>query len=197
MERMNTKMNDKSFDRNPRGARWAGLLGLLLVAPVGCGPEERQLPEEGGSGVMASYRGTQVSLEWLLRNREAVSCDDHLGHGIISCYDSHTEMMASLKSGKVSAQACGTHGTQYATIWEHFGYSGSSFTLFYDYSNLGSIGWNDRISAVQVVSGCSARFFQNAGYDSGAFGGPIPYSENTWYVGDVFNDQFSSVSRGG
>jgi hypothetical protein len=81
--------------------------------------------------------------------------------------------------------------TGYVTAWQDASFGGPSVTLTTDVSNLGSIGWNDRITSFKAVSGASGRFYEHAGY------GGIYYAfccgAQVSNVGQTYNDKFSSL----
>ena len=70
-------------------------------------------------------------------------------------------------------------------------FQGASAYLSAQYDDLSVIGWNDRISSFQGQSGNGGTFFEHI-YEGGfAYG----FAANQWvnYVGDPYNDKFSSV----
>ena len=78
----------------------------------------------------------------------------------------------------------------YVIVFEHGQYAGASMSLSQDYSYLGTIGWNDKISSFKSF-GASGKFWENA--PSGGFA--YFFGSTTWvaYVGDQFNDRFSAL----
>lgn len=78
----------------------------------------------------------------------------------------------------------------YVIAWNDSGYSGASVVLSQDYSNLGSIGWNDRISSYKVYVSGSGAFYEH----SQMHGATQTFCcfINVSYVGDAYNDIFSS-----
>lgn len=69
-------------------------------------------------------------------------------------------------------------------------YAGPSFDAYFDYRDLGSVGWNDKISSFQTFFGAHPRWwrdlsFTGTSWDWGTTSVP--------YVGDAANDRFSSV----
>lgn len=71
-------------------------------------------------------------------------------------------------------------------------YGGPSFDATIAYSDLGLVGWNDKISSFSTYPGGHPRWCQDAGL-TGAYWdwGTASIS----YVGDAANDKFSSVER--
>lgn len=92
--------------------------------------------------------------------------------------DTLDAVAASLTSGYVQVFADGAYG-------------GSSAALSVDYSNLGAIGWDDRISSFKSF-GASGRFHIDPAFsgNSYVFGTTAQVS----YVGDSWNDRFSSLN---
>ena len=57
------------------------------------------------------------------------------------------------------------------------------------YTNLGSIGWDNRISSFRSYSNCRTAIFANTNYGGSSYG----YYTNSSYVGSAMNDQASSI----
>jgi hypothetical protein len=81
----------------------------------------------------------------------------------------------------------------YVHVYVDAGYAGSSAYLSVDYSNLGVIGWNDKISSFVGLDSATGRFFENIYYSGFIFG--FCCNSTVPYVGDSSNDRFSSVKR--
>lgn len=45
--------------------------------------------------IMVNYYGIRADLRQLESRIEELSCDDHLGHGILTCYNTSEEMLAA------------------------------------------------------------------------------------------------------
>lgn len=82
----------------------------------------------------------------------------------------------------------------YVEIYEHTYYGGASFVVAQDYPNLGSIGWNDRVSLFRGLNNYYGTFYQHASY-LGSYWRFGP-NQQVLDVGTAWNDQFSSVARG-
>lgn len=84
-----------------------------------------------------------------------------------------------------------TSGVTYVRIFVDEGFSGASAYLSQDYTNLGTIGWNDKITSFIVVNSQSGRFYTDSYYT----GTNYFFCCNSWVanVGETFNDKFSSV----
>ena len=82
------------------------------------------------------------------------------------------------------------NSTGYVIAYAAISYGGSSVVLSQSYANLGTIGWNNIISSYKVFTNLTGAFYQNTSYS----GGTQHYCcfTNVSYVGDTFNDTFSS-----
>lgn len=84
-----------------------------------------------------------------------------------------------------------TLATTYVRIFVDKGFQGASAYLSVSYDELSVIGWNDRISSFQGQAGNGGTFFEHI------YGGGFAYGFNAYqqvtYVGDAYNDRFSSV----
>ena len=80
--------------------------------------------------------------------------------------------------------------TGYVIAYAAITYGGSSVVLSMNYANLGTIGWNNIISSYRVFTNLTGAFYQNTSYG----GGTQLYCcfSDVAYVGDPFNDTFSS-----
>jgi len=81
--------------------------------------------------------------------------------------------------------------TNYVRVFADLNYGGASAYLSVSYDDLSAIGWNDRISSFQGQAGNGGTFFEHI------YGGGFAYGFNAYqqvsYVGDAYNDRFSSV----
>jgi hypothetical protein len=81
----------------------------------------------------------------------------------------------------------------YVRVFVDAGYGGSSAYFSVNYSNLGLIGWNDKISSYVALNSLSGQFWENTSYwgllDS------FCCNQLVSYVGDAYNDKFSSVRK--
>ena len=69
-------------------------------------------------------------------------------------------------------------------------YGGPSFDAYIDYRDLGSLGWNDKISSFRTFLGAHPRWWRDIGFTGTSWDwGSTP----VLYVGDAANDRFSSV----
>jgi hypothetical protein len=84
-------------------------------------------------------------------------------------------------------------------FYENSGYGGASYVASvsqngcygyaHGYTNLGSIGWDNRISSFRSYSNCRTAIFANTSYGGASYG----YYTNSSYVGNAMNDQASSI----
>lgn len=81
----------------------------------------------------------------------------------------------------------------YVHVYLDANYSGSSAYFAFDYSNLGLIGWNDKISSFVGLDSATGQFFEGTNYTSFIFG--FCCNSAVPYVGNSSNDRFSSVRR--
>jgi hypothetical protein len=81
----------------------------------------------------------------------------------------------------------------YVRVFVDANYSGGSAYFSVNYSNLGLIGWNDKISSYVALNSLSGQFWENTSYwgllDS------FCCNQLVSYVGDAYNDKFSSVRK--
>jgi hypothetical protein len=144
----------------------AAVIGAALTMPMAAATD----------GIRAMMDGKPVSLERL----------DEL-----TCFATSEELEAA-----APARFRAVHGVEaaaasgYVIAWEHADYNGSSRAMSIDYANLGSIGWNDRITSFKSF-GATGRFWQHSPWDgwSYGFGGSTRVSN----VGPTYNDAFSGL----
>jgi Beta/Gamma crystallin len=119
-------------------------------------------------------------------------CHD-LDAPIIRCFRTETGLQTAL-SARTSQSGVLTAGVAYVEMFEHTYYGGASFVVSEDYPNLGSIGWNDRVSSFRGLNSYYGTFFQHANY-VGAYWRFGP-NQQVFDVGTAWNDFISSVWRG-
>jgi hypothetical protein len=90
--------------------------------------------------------------------------------------------------------AAGVTATAYVRAYADATFGGSSFTFSSDYTNLGAVGWNDRISSYVSLNCGAGEFREHSGY--AGFRYAFSCGDQVTYVGDAYNDRFSSVRRG-
>lgn len=116
----------------------------------------------------------------------------------IHCYRTRAELervVADLRTGPMPSgadAAAGATATGYVEVFPDKGLQGLPAVLSIPYENLSVIGWNDRISSFKGLAGAGGMFYQNS------YGGGWPYAFDAYqivtYVGDAYNDTFSSVT---
>jgi hypothetical protein len=156
--------------------------------------------------IMAYYYGTKMPVKLLRENTENLSCDDHLGKGILTCYNSFAEMLkannctmgpgrnircdvTSSADAKKSREFL-PEGTLYAILWQHMNYSGDNFVCYFDYNDLRTVDFQDVTSSVDVFAGTI--LWEDINYEG----------NSTYLFADIsdlrtrgFNDITSSVER--
>ena len=80
----------------------------------------------------------------------------------------------------------------YVIAYRDAGYLGPSIAISRDYDDLRTIGWNDVISSFKAVNGLSGHFATDA-RNGGRLYPSFCCNVQVTYVGDTWNDQFSSV----
>lgn len=126
----------------------------------------------------------------------AYHCHD-LRAGVLECYTDAADRdnAVAAKLGHEASEVLGTLGsasTGYVIVWADPTYAGASAVLSQDYANLGSIGWNDRISSYKVYTTYTGAFYDQANYQ-----GLTQYYccfSQVSYVGAQYNDIFSSFN---
>jgi len=111
---------------------------------------------------------------------------DAIDYPDIECFASHAELDAAI----VARLGEGLLESGYIRAYADSNFGGASMALDGDISNLGSIGWNNRISSIRSFGSESGTFYENTGY--GGWGYFVCCNQQILYVGDLFNDQFSS-----
>lgn len=126
----------------------------------------------------------------------AYYCHD-LRTGVLECYKDAADRDNAVAKilGNEPSEVLGTLGsasTGYVIVWADPSYAGASAVLSHDYANLGSIGWNDRISSYKVYTTYTGAFYDQANYQ-----GLTQYYccfSQVSYVGAQYNDIFSSFN---
>ena len=71
---------------------------------------------------------------------------------IIRCFRTEDGLQVAL-ARRASRTLSLAAAAGYVEIFGHITYQGGSFVVSRDYSNLGSIGWNDRVSSFKGLNG--------------------------------------------
>ena len=114
------------------------------------------------------------------------ACQD-IDYPHIHCYSTNSARDAS------AASLLASPSSTYVIVWEDASYAGASLIISQDYTVLATLGWNDRISSFKAQNSQSGRFWTDWFY-----GGTAYYfccNSQVGYVGDAYNDTFSSVQR--
>jgi hypothetical protein len=161
------------------------------------------------SGVAASDPTIRADLDG--RPIPAVQVGDWYCHDfdypLIHCFRTEEELDAAVASlgyqplgpststNEGPASPTAALAVSYVHVYVDASYVGSSAYFSVNYSNLGVIGWNDKISSLVGLDSAIGRFFDGANY----LGAIYAFCCNSAvpYVGDYFNDKFSSVKRTG
>jgi hypothetical protein len=125
----------------------------------------------------------------------AFHCHD-LGRTGLTCF--HSAAARDRDAGRIlsdrgragTLSPDGVTSTGYVVAYAAISYAGASVILSQDYANLGTIGWNDVISSYKVFVSPTGAFYENINY-AGRFQRFCCFS-NVPYVGDAYNDIFSS-----
>ena len=170
--------------------------GRLSLAVVTCAAALATAPSAaaGQGGLRAVLDGKPITLA----EAGNLSCDD-FAYPVLTCYETADEMLAAVNDDMALAAAgSGTDAgalaalsTGYVVVFENGAYAGAAFAISHDYSYLGTIGWNDKISSLKSY-GASGRFYENAPPSGFIY----YFGTSTWvsYVGDYYNDKFSAVT---
>ncbi len=113
----------------------------------------------------------------------------HDGRGALVCFVSEADRDADFDASR-GAGVQALSGGGWVIAYAQASYAGSSVTMSRSYSNLGSIGWNDVISSYKVYTSLTGAFYKNTSY-GGTYQTYCCWSQVP-YVGDTFNDTFSS-----
>jgi hypothetical protein len=133
-------------------------------------------------------------------------CHD-FDYPLIHCFRSADELDAAVVSLGYEPLGPGTSTTEslgpaslagllavsYVRVFVDASFAGNSAYFSVNYSNLGLIGWNDKISSFVGLDRATGQFWENAGYSGFLFG--FCCNAQVSYVGNTSNDKFSSVKR--
>jgi hypothetical protein len=112
----------------------------------------------------------------------------------ISCFRTSSDLRAdeaTVTSSGVSILSA--TALPYVRIFQDASFTGPWTDLSQNYDNLGSIGWNDRISSIKSLNSTAGNFWTDAVHSGWLYS----FAAGAWvyYVGDAWNDHFSSVYR--
>ena len=107
---------------------------------------------------------------------------------VITCFRDSAERDADIAWSGTTRMA-----PAYAVVYVDADYGGGSIAIVSDYPNLGTIGWNNKISSFTSPNGGHPKFWDGANY------GPPSWQwaagASVAYVGDSRNDKFSSMKN--
>ena len=119
------------------------------------------------------------------------ACHD-LDFPLIHCFSSLDELDAALAARLTGQAGVPTLAlAAYVKVFPDRDLQGNPAILSAPYDDLSVIGWNDRISSFQGLAGAGGTFFEHI-YGSGHVY-PFGAYQIVTYVGDPYNDTFSSV----
>jgi len=162
----------------------ATLIGGVVVAPpvsiaAGTGPEPALSADLEGTPIAP----TSVS-SWY--------CHD-LDYPRIHCFRTASAFAAAMSvrisPGRPGAAALSS--TPYVIVYRDATYAGPFLSISQAYDNLASIGWNDMISSFKALNSLSGHFAVDA--SNGGSHYAFCCNNQVPYVGDAWNDVFSSV----
>lgn len=110
---------------------------------------------------------------------------------LLRCFTTRAARDASWRENR-SLRPLSTYAGGYVIAWVNASYAGSSVILSQDYTNLVTIGWNDRISSYKVYTNLTGGFYEHSNY-SGLTQLFCCFSQVS-YVGDAYNDKFTSIN---
>lgn len=127
-------------------------------------------------------------------------CHD-LASPVIRCFttaaardaDEAAVVRALALGGTHTTGATAVTSTPYVRWYLDADYGGPSFDAFLPYRDLGTIGWNDKISSFTTYAGGHARWWRDIGFAGASWDWGAGVSVPN--VGSAANDQFSSVGR--
>jgi hypothetical protein len=152
--------------------------GLVAAAPIAA-----------ANGVTATLAGRPISLQ----QAGSLSCHD-FDYPVLRCFSTPDALGADVTrqvdGRSVSTQGFDTAQVLYVTVYEHATYAGRYMVITADQPWLSSVGWNDMISSL-ISHGASGNFRENS--PASGFIYFFSPTSQVGYVGDAYNDKFSSV----
>ncbi len=168
-----------------RRIRLALAVSAMLVVTLAAAPGSL-----GASGIRATLDSRPITME----QAAMLSCHD-FDYPVMTCFETASELQAAARlRARVSTTSRGATSQAaaagYIVVFEHGAYAGAAQALSTNYSYLGNIGWNDKISSLKSY-GASGQFYEHA-----PGSGLVYYFGTTsqiTYVGDTYNDKFSAL----
>jgi hypothetical protein len=119
-------------------------------------------------------------------------CHD-LMYPVYTCFQTEAQRDADALalSADIALGPLSSTGFTYALAYEAIDYGGNSLLISTSIPDLGTLGWNNRISSFKSTNGGHPKWWAGAAYSGLAWHWGI----SAWvpYVGSAANDQFSSV----
>jgi len=119
-------------------------------------------------------------------------CHD-VDYPAIRCFRTAARLEAALAKAVPGSMGEALLATNYVVIYADQTYGGAYAYLSQNYANLGTIGWNDRITSFKSLNGETGRFYEHQN------GGGAYYSfccnQQVSNVGQTWNDRITSVYR--
>lgn len=166
-------------------ARVVAVAGLFVLF-IGLSPGIAAAGDKPPDGLHADLDGKPLDLV----NVGAYFCQD-FDYPRIHCFSSPTALEASV-SVTLNAAASSATTVNYVIVYEFTSYQGAYMYMSQNYSLLGLIGWNDRISSFRGLNSQAGVFWTDWLYSGTMFS----YCCNTWYGSlGSFDNTFSSVYR--
>lgn len=168
------------------------VLALLSVSPV----QAAATPAGSPPVIRAEVGGRPIPLADVAR----FHCHD-LASPLIRCFPTSAERdadeaaIAAIGASPDGAPTLASSSviSPYVRWYLDANSGGPSFDASIAYSDLGAIGWNDKISSFLTYAGGHPRWWRDVGFTPVSWDWGIGVSVP--YVGDAANDQFSSVER--
>lgn len=162
------------------------LVALMVVTGAGAGGAVARGPRD--DTIVADLDGRRISVDeipnWY--------CHD-LDYPLIHCYTTAAELEAALDDAAGPEGLAGASApVPYVYVYGDAGTLGPSTAISEPWDNLSWIGWNDKISSFKALNGLSGHFATDA-YNSGRLYPTFCCNTVVTWVGDFWNDQFSSV----
>jgi hypothetical protein len=153
----------------------------LLVASLGLQPDAAAGASAGKAELRADLNGAPIQLSRVGN----YYCHD-FDAPLIHCFSDSKSLQSSV------APIVATSSVSYVVIFDFTSYAGSYMYMSQDYSILGLIGWNDRISSFIVMNGQSGVFWTDWLYSGTRY--PFCCGQAVPSLGG-YDNTFSSVFR--
>ncbi|MDL2335611.1 MAG: hypothetical protein QFC55_06240 [Chloroflexota bacterium] len=147
----------------------------------------------GGNGPHAVFAGHSIRVA----DVSNYQCHD-AAFPVIECFETAVERDFDFVSRTEGDDALGAgadilSATSYVTWFDAVNYGGGSFTASLSYSDLSTLGWDNRISSFKSLNGGRPKWWQNTNFTGTSWrwlaGAQVPD------VGAGASDQFSSVQN--